>query len=96
MRGEAVSVEDEVAELRGRVVRLEQEVVQLSSALGAVDRDVSDVQSRHRAILATLHALRETQVDHGRVLEAHTAVLTRLSESVGYLVAREQGREERE
>jgi chromosome segregation ATPase len=91
-----VSVEEEVAELRGRVTQLEQEVVQLSSALGAIDHDVSEVQSRHRAILAALNALRETQVDHGQVLEAHTTVLTRLSESVGYLVARERGRAERE
>ena len=79
------------ADLEGRVEALERQMGEVSQrvagaaadaeaarvmAAGA-DRDVSEVRAELRAHTSVLNALRETQIEQGRVLEQHSEALLR-------------------
>lgn len=51
----------------------------------AADRDVSEVRAELRAHIASLNALRETQIQQGRVLNQHSQILDEHSRVLGTL-----------
>ncbi|GGP00289.1 hypothetical protein [Wenjunlia tyrosinilytica] len=90
----------EVEELRRRLEALEGEVDRLREENAATrtlasmaDRDVAEMRAALRAHTQTLGALRETQLDqsrtldaHGTVLEGHGRTLRTIADAVGTLV----------
>ncbi|MBO0824502.1 MAG: hypothetical protein J2P27_11710 [Actinobacteria bacterium] len=47
------------------------------------DRDTSDIKASHAAIMRSMEALRETQIEQGQVLADHTDQLTELRRGLG-------------
>lgn len=78
---------DDFAELRGRVDRLEVEMAEVrtraenaETLARLADRDTSDIKASHAAIMRSMQALRDTQVEQGRdigVLKSDVSVLKR-------------------
>ncbi|MGH3304751.1 MAG: hypothetical protein ACRDOK_24405 [Streptosporangiaceae bacterium] len=67
------AAQDDFAELRGRVDRIEVELAEVRSRAEnaetlarLADRDTSDIKASHAAIMRSMQALRETQVEQGR------------------------------
>ena len=80
---------NEPDDIPARVTRLEHEMIQARGdaaaarvLAGAADRDVSLMQDELRAHTRSLNALRETQVEHGQMLEDHGQRLDRLERKV--------------
>ncbi|MER5542984.1 hypothetical protein ABT072_11165 [Streptomyces sp. NPDC002589] len=91
----------EMEELRRRVEALEAEVHDMREEQAATrhlavnsDRDVAALQEQRRADMQLMQALRQTQLEHskmlvahGKVLEAHTKTLEEHSKLLGALVS---------
>ncbi len=73
--------------LEAEVTRLREEAVATRTLAALTDRDASEVRGALRAHMQALNALRETQVDQGRALEAQTRTLETIAEAVGGLAA---------
>jgi len=71
-------VETRLTALEDDVDRLREEGAQTRALAGLVDRDTSDLRTILRGQTRLLGALRETQVEQGRVLEHVVSTLTRL------------------
>ncbi|MFC3346103.1 hypothetical protein ACFOOM_01345 [Streptomyces echinoruber] len=92
--GENEELRRRIEALEARVDQIvEQQVTTHNLAVGS-DRDVAALQVQRRADMQVIRALRETQLEHGRTLEAHTRTLAEHSELLGALVAgqAQQGR----
>ncbi|MBX7551588.1 hypothetical protein ABZX95_31085 [Streptomyces sp. NPDC004232] len=84
----------EMDELRRRVEALEALVDEAMAerttthdlAVGA-DRDVAALQVQRRADMQVIRALRDTQLEHGKTLEAHTKTLAEHGKLLGALVS---------
>jgi multidrug efflux pump subunit AcrA (membrane-fusion protein) len=84
----------ELDDLRARVDRGEAELAEVrakaesaETLAGFADRDASDIKSSHAGIVRSLNALRETQLEQGRVLADHNHVLAEHSQAHGKTLA---------
>ncbi|MFI2199885.1 hypothetical protein ACH47Z_03680 [Streptomyces sp. NPDC020192] len=84
----------EIEELRQRLEALEAEVHDMREQQAATrhlavnsDRHVAALQEQRRADVQLMQALRQTQLEHGKTLDAHTKTLTEHSKLLGALVA---------
>ncbi len=65
-----MAVSDEAfEELQRRVGTLEDDMRLAKRATADMDRDLSDFRATNRAVLQSLNALRQTQIEHGRRLD---------------------------
>ena len=69
----------ELDDLRARVDRVEAELAEVRAKAESAetlarfaDRDASDIKSSHAGIVRSLNALRETQLEQGRLLAEHS------------------------
>jgi hypothetical protein len=65
---------------------VEQQTTTQNLAVGS-DRDVAALQVQRRSDMQVIRALRDTQLEHGKTLEAHTKTLTEHSKLLGALVS---------
>jgi hypothetical protein len=77
---EVAELRQEVAELRQEVAELREDTAQARAVAAFADRDAASIRVGQAGIVATLNALRETQVEQGRVLGEHGRVLGALIE----------------
>ncbi|MER6067388.1 hypothetical protein ABT187_00710 [Streptomyces sp. NPDC001817] len=84
----------EIEELRRRLEALEAEVHDMREEQAATrhlavnsDRDVAALQEQRRADVQLMQALRQTQLEHSKVLEAHSKTLEEHSKLLGALVS---------
>lgn len=78
-------IRNRVNVLEAEVERLREEAVATRTLAALADRDASEVRSVLRAHTQTLNALRESQVEQGRIQEAQTNTLQTIAEAVGGL-----------
>ncbi len=64
-----------IGELEAEVARLREDAASARALAGMADRDVAEMRTTMRGHTQVLNALRETQVEHGKVLDAHTTAL---------------------
>ncbi|GAA5101839.1 hypothetical protein [Haloechinothrix salitolerans] len=62
-------------QMREEVVTARSDAAAARMLAAAADRDVSEVRSELRAHTSALNALRETQLEQGKVLDKHTGIL---------------------
>jgi uncharacterized protein involved in exopolysaccharide biosynthesis len=81
-------------ELRRRLEALEAEVHDMREEHASTrhlavnsDRDVAALQEQRRADVQLMQALRRTQLEHGKTLEAHTKTLAEHGKLLGALVS---------
>ena len=67
------AVERELAQLREQTALAAVDAAAARTLSAGADRDVSEVRAELRAHTSVLHALRETQLDHGGRLDRHDA-----------------------
>ncbi|MBD0425181.1 hypothetical protein AB0L35_01500 [Streptomyces sp. NPDC052309] len=84
----------EIEELRRRLEALEARVDEVAEQQAATrhlavnsDRDVAALQEQRRADVQLMQALRMTQLEHSKVLEAHTKTLAEHGKLLGALVS---------
>lgn len=84
----------EIDELRRRMEALEAQVHELAEQQAATrhlavnsDRDVAALQEQRRADIQLFQALRQTQLEQGKVLEAHSKMLLEHGKLLGALVS---------
>ncbi|MFF4485298.1 hypothetical protein ACFY0F_02185 [Streptomyces sp. NPDC001544] len=83
----------EIEELRQRLEALEAQVHDMAEQQAATrhlavnsDRDVAALQEQRRADVQLMQALRQTQLEHSKALEAHTKTLEEHGKLLGALV----------
>ena len=79
-------VRQEVAELRQEVAELRDESAQTRVLAALADRDAAGMRAGQAGVLAALNALRETQVEQGRILDGHGRTLVEHGQVLGALV----------
>ena len=72
------AVEREVVQLRERTALSAADMAAARTLSAGADRDVSEVRAELRAHTSVLHALRETQLEHGARLDQHDVRFDRL------------------
>ncbi|MGV9344268.1 hypothetical protein ACWDSD_05535 [Streptomyces spiralis] len=84
----------EIEELRRRLEALEAQVHDVAEQQAATrhlavnsDRDVAALQEQRRADVQLMQALRQTQLEHSKMLEAHTKTLHEHGKVLGALVS---------
>jgi NADPH-dependent ferric siderophore reductase len=84
----------EIEELRRRPEALEARLDEVAEQQAATrhlavdsDRDVAALQEQRRADVQLMQALRQTQLEHSKTLEAHTRTLTEPGKLLGALVS---------
>jgi len=82
------AVERELAQLREQTALAAVDAAAARTLSAGADRDVSEVRAELRAHTSVLHALRETQLDHGGRLDRHDARFDQLDARFDQLDAR--------
>ncbi len=77
------ALEDDVAELRERMDQSSADAAAARVLAAGADEDVSEVRSELRSHNRTLNALRQTQLDQGRRMDAGFARVDRQLAEVG-------------
>ena len=83
-------IRDRMDALEAEVSRLREDAAATRTLSAMADRDASEVRGALRAHTQSLNALRETQMEQGRTLDAHTRTLHTLADAVGGLVTGQQ------
>ena len=68
--------------LEERLSSLEREVKIEAGLRALVDRDLSRLEEQQRHTTSLVQSLQDTQVEHGKILNKQTQLLTRLEETV--------------
>ena len=76
-------LEQEVAQLREQAALSSSDATAARVLAAGADRDVSEVRSELRAHTRALNALRETQLEQGRMLTEHGQMLTEHAQMLG-------------
>ncbi|MFC3576733.1 hypothetical protein ACFOZ0_26320 [Streptomyces yaanensis] len=84
----------EIEELRRRLEALEARVDEVAAQQATTrnlaldsDRDVAALQEQRQADMRLIRAVRDTQLEHGKTLEAHTRTLAEHGKLLGALVS---------
>ncbi|WP_370325068.1 hypothetical protein [Euzebya sp.] len=77
------ALEGEMREVREQLAHTSADAQAARVLAGGADRDVSEVRAELRAHMSVLQALRETQLEQGRVLDEHSRILGEHSRILG-------------
>ncbi|MER5781309.1 hypothetical protein ABT104_06205 [Streptomyces mobaraensis] len=64
-----------IGELEAEVARLREDAASARALASMADRDVAEMRTTMRGHTQVLNAIRESQVEQGQVLDAHTTAL---------------------